>query len=148
MNQTTFALLAVGAGVCIALQPPANSRLRESLGHPLSATAVSVLGTTLTVLVAVLILRPPVPTAADAGKAPWWAWMGGPIGALFVLAGATLIRHLGAALYVALLVGGQLLCSLTLDHFALLGLPQQSVTAGRVVGVLLVVAGVACIKLL
>src|SRR5207249_10738523 len=105
-------------------------------------------GTTLTAVVAMLILRPAAPSVTAMREAPWWNWIGGPLGALIVLAGAALTRELGAALFIALVVGGQLLCSLVLDHFALLGLAHQPVTPGRVLGALLVLAGVLCIKYL
>ena len=65
-----------------------------------------------------------------------------------MLAGAALTARLGAALFIALVVGGQLLCSLLLDHYALMGLNEQPVTSGRAVGAVLVVAGVLCIKYL
>lgn len=149
MHTVVFALLAVGAGACIALQASANGNFRKSLGdNPLFAAYFSILGTILTATFAVLVLRPPVPSAEAIRAAPWWNWIGGPLGALIVLAGAALTRELGAALFIALVVGGQLLCSLLLDHFALLGLQQQPVTPGRLLGALLVVAGVLCIKYL
>ncbi len=149
MHTTVFALLAVGAGACIALQASANGNLRKTLGdNPLAAAYLSILGTVLTATVAVLVLRPTVPSASALREAPWWNWIGGPLGALIVLAGAALTRELGAALFIALVVGGQLLCSLVLDHFALVGLNEQPVTPGRLLGAALVVTGVLCIKYL
>ena len=148
MHTTIFALLAVGAGGCIALQAAANGKFRQNIDSPLFAAFFSICGTFLTAVTALLLLRPPAPTAATLRETQWWNWMGGPLGALIVLAGATLTRELGAALFIALVVGGQLLCSLVLDHFALLGLKEQPVTAGRLLGALLVVAGVLCIKYL
>lgn len=149
MHTSIFALLAVGAGACIALQASANGNFRKSLGdNPLFAAYFSILGTILTATVAMLILRPQVPGAATLRETPWWNWIGGPLGALIVLAGAALTRELGAALFIALVVGGQLLCSLVLDHYALMGLNEQPVTPGRLLGAALVVAGVLCIKYL
>jgi bacterial/archaeal transporter family-2 protein len=149
MHTIIFALLAIGAGACIALQASANGSFRKNLGdNPLFAAYFSILGTILTATLAMLILRPPVPSASALRETPWWNWIGGPLGALIVLAGAALTARLGAALFIALVVGGQLFCSLLLDHFALLGLEEQPVTAGRVLGALLVVAGVLCIKYL
>ena len=60
---------------------------------------------------------------------------------LFSAAGVGLV-------FIALVVGGQLLCSVLLDHYALMGLEQKVITPGRVLGALLVVAGVLCIKYL
>ncbi len=149
MHTMFFALLAVGAGVCIALQASANGNFRKNLGdNPLFAAYFSICGTILTATLAMLLWRPPAPSWALMRNAPWWNWIGGPLGALIVLAGAALTQRLGAALFIALVVGGQLLCSLLLDHFAMMGLKEQPISAGRVLGALLVVAGVLCIKYL
>jgi bacterial/archaeal transporter family-2 protein len=148
MHTTIFALLAVGAGACIALQASANGKFRQNIDSPLFATYFSICGTIITATIAMLILRPALPSATALREAPWWNWIGGPLGALIVLAGAALTRELGAAMFISLVVGGQLLCSLILDHHALLGLQEQPMTWGRVLGALLVIAGVLCIKYL
>lgn len=152
MHTSVFALLAMGAGACIALQASANGKFRQNLGdHPqfaLWAMYFSIIGTILTASAVMLIVRPPMPSAEALRQTEWWNWIGGPLGALIVLAGAALTQQLGAAAFIALVVGGQLLCSLFLDHYALLGLAEQSVTPGRLLGALLVVAGVLCIKYL
>jgi bacterial/archaeal transporter family-2 protein len=148
MHTTLFALLAIGAGGCIALQASANTKLRHNIGSLEYAAFFSICGTFLTAVTAMLLLRPATPSLSALRETQWWNWIGGPLGALIVLAGAALTRELGAALFIALVVGGQLLCSLILDHYALLGLDQQPVTPGRVLGALLVVAGVVCIKYL
>jgi transporter family-2 protein len=148
MHTTIFALLAVGAGGCIALQAAANGKFRQNINSPEYAAFFSICGTFATAVVAMLLLRPPAPSAATLRETQWWNWIGGPLGALIVLAGAALTQRLGAAAFIALVVGGQLLCSLLLDHYALVGLTQQPVTPGRLVGAALVVAGVLCIKYL
>ena len=146
MHTTIFALLAMGAGCCIALQASANGKFRHNIDSPLFASYFSICGTILTATLAMLLIRPSLPSTAAIRETPWWNWIGGPLGALIVLAGATLTRELGAAAFIALVVGGQLLCSLFLDHFALMGLDQKVLTPGRVLGAILVVVGVVCIK--
>jgi len=152
MHTSVFALLAMGAGACIALQASANGKFRQNLGsHPqfaLWAMYFSIIGTIVTATVVMLMVRPAMPSVQALRETQWWNWIGGPLGALIVLAGAALTRELGAALFIALVVGGQLMCSLILDHYALLGLPEQSMTLGRVLGAVLVIAGVLCIKYL
>jgi transporter family-2 protein len=141
-----FALFAAGAGACIALQASANSAFRKNLDNQWYAAFFSICGTFATAIVAMILFRPSPPSAESMRSTQWWNWIGGPLGALIVLAGAALTQRLGAAAFIALVVGGQLLCSVLLDHFALMGLPQQSITPGRVLGAILVVAGVVCIK--
>jgi transporter family-2 protein len=148
MDKTIFALLAIGTGCCIALQASANGKLRHTIESPLFASYFSICGTILTATVAMLLIRPPLPYLEKVRETQWWNWIGGPLGMMIVLAGATLTRELGAGLFIALVVGGQLLCSLCLDHFALMGLNQQAISPGRVLGAVLVVAGVVCIKYL
>ena len=143
-----YILLAAGAGACIALQASANGNFRKNIDSPFYATFFSICGTILTAGAAMMLLRPAAPTAEALRQTPWWNWIGGPLGALIVLAGATLVSELGAALFIASVVAGQLLCSLFLDHFALLGLPEQALTPGRILGAVLVVAGVVCVKYL
>ena len=150
MNGTTvaYALLAAGAGCCIALQATANTRFRTNLDSPAFAAFFSICGTFVTAVTVMLLFRPAAPPSESLRSTQWWNWVGGPLGAAIVLAGAALTPRLGAAAFIALVVGGQLICSVLLDHFALMGLPEQPVTLGRLAGVVLVVAGVVCIKYL
>ena len=148
MNHVVFMLLAAGAGLCIALQAAANNKFRQNIGEALWVAFFSICGTILTASLALLILRPTLPTLETFKSTQWWNWIGGPLGALIVLAGATLVRELGAAAFIALVVGGQLICSLLLDHFALMGLDEKTISPGKVGGALLVIGGVLCIKFL
>jgi len=143
-----YALGAALAGACIALQASANGMFRRNLGDAWWAAFFSICGTSVTALLFMLVLRPATPSPDSLRSTQWWNWIGGPLGAAIVLAGAALTPRLGAAAFIALVVGGQLVCSVVLDHFALMGLPEQPITPGRVAGVVLVVAGVMCIKYL
>lgn len=149
MNTTLiYALFAVAAGACIALQATANSKFRINLSSPGYAAFFSICGTFVTACLLMLAIRPPAPSAEAIRGTQWWNWIGGPLGAMIVLAGAALTNRLGAAAFIALVVGGQLVCSMLLDHFALMGLDEKAITPGRAFGAVLVVAGVVCIKYL
>jgi len=143
---TLWILLATGAGACIALQAAANGSLRTNLADARYAAFFSICGTILTAVLVMLAIRPNPPTLETMRAAPWWNWIGGPLGALIVLAGAALAPRLGAAAFIASVVAGQLLCSLLLDHFGLMNLPQQALTSGRFIGAALVFAGVLLVK--
>ncbi len=138
--------LASAAGACIALQAAANGSLRTHLGDPLYAAFFSICGTIATAVVVMLAIRPSLPPPTAFRAAPWWNWVGGPLGAVFVLAGAALTPKLGSAAFFAAVVGGQLVCSLMLDHFGLMNIPQQGLSVGRLIGAALVFAGVLLVK--
>jgi transporter family-2 protein len=144
--ETVWILLASAAGACIALQAAANGSLRTNLGDPRYAAFFSICGTIVTAVAVMLLIHPAPPAAAAIRAAPWWNWIGGPLGAAIVLAGAVLAPKLGAAAFIAAVVAGQLCCSLLLDHFGLMNLPRQELTAARFLGALLVFAGVLLVK--
>lgn len=137
--------LAAAGGTCIAIQAAANGSLRTNLGDPRYAAFFSICGTMATALLVMLALRPSIPPASAFRAAPWWNWIGGPLGALFVLMGATLTPKLGSAAFIAAVVGGQLAFSLVLDHFGLMNLPQHGLSTGRILGALMVFGGVLLI---
>jgi len=138
--------LALGAGGCIALQAAANGSLRARIDSPWFAAFYSICGTMITALAFMLVTRPAAPAWAAARATPWWNWIGGPLGALIVLTGATLIPKLGSATFVAAFVGGQLIFSLILDHFGWMDLPRQSITPARLAGAAMVFAGVLLVR--
>ncbi|MFM9195073.1 MAG: DMT family transporter [Planctomycetia bacterium] len=139
-------LSAATAGGCIALQAAANGSLRTNLDDPRYAAFFSICGTIMTAVLVMLVLRPSPPPVAALRATPWWNWIGGPLGALIVLAGAAIAPKLGAATFIAAVVAGQLVCSLLLDHFGLMDLPRQGLTAGRILGAALVFGGVLLVK--
>ncbi len=139
-------ILASAGGACIAIQAAANGSLRTNLGDPRYAAFFSICGTITTAVLVMLAIRPSLPPAAAFRAAPWWNWAGGPLGALFVLAGASLTPKLGSASFIAAVVGGQLVCSLLLDHFGLMDLRHQELSAGKLVGAAMVFIGVLLVS--
>ena len=73
-------------------------------------------------------------------------WTGGALGAYFVAATIFLAPKLGATTMVALLLAGQMVASLALDHFGLLGYPIHPVSLGRIAGVVMIAGGVMLVR--
>jgi len=146
MNPTLLSMLAIIiAGGATALQAPTNARLATAVASPVNAAFVSfAVGTAaLGIMALALQTRPDI----QAAKAlPAWAWAGGLYGVVFVVAAAWAVPRLGVAMTVTLMVAGQLLLSLTLDHFGALGVPRQPMNLGRIAGVALVIAGVVLVR--
>ncbi|KQP48158.1 hypothetical protein ASF31_02115 [Brevundimonas sp. Leaf280] len=146
MNPSLLAILVVIlAGGATALQAPTNAKLATAVASPVNAAFISfAVGTTvLGILAAILHTRPDM---AATRALPWYAWLGGAYGACFVVAAAWGVPRLGVAVTITLMVGGQLLLSLALDHFGALGVPRQPLNIGRVAGVGLVLAGVLLVR--
>jgi transporter family-2 protein len=139
-------LLAFSAGISLLVQVAVNARLRTGLASWSWAGLVSYLGGALTMAALLLVQRPAWPTATMRGGVPWWGWMGGLFGAVYIVLGIVSVQRLGAASTVALVVAGQMLASLVFDHFGLLGLAQHPASTPRLLGAAMLIGGVILIR--
>ncbi|MGR3539952.1 MAG: DMT family transporter, partial [Hasllibacter sp.] len=101
-----LAAIFVG-GACIAVQAPINSRLSAHVNGPVAAAAIS-FGVGFAILAAISLARSGLPDGASVAAAPWWAWAGGALGAVYVWAAAWGVGSLGAVTLVAALIAGQM----------------------------------------
>jgi transporter family-2 protein len=147
MNPTLLIpiLLVLFAGGMIALQAPTNVMLAKAGGSPVLAALISfAVGTAA--LLAVWLASGNRPGVAPFGVLPWYAWIGGVYGAVYVAIAAYAAPRLGLASLITIGIAGQILMALWLDHIGALGLMRQPVSAMRVAGALLVVAGVVLVR--
>ena len=138
--------VAFVTGAAIAVQALANSRLRFALGTPVwAAIAQFIVG--LAALVAIAIVtRQPAPDTGGLSRMPWWGWVGGAIGALFITVSIVLTPRLGTAVTLATMTVGQLLAALVLDHYGWLGAPVIRLSLPRVLGAACLLAGIALMR--
>ena len=129
------------AGATLAVQVGLNATMRAHAGSPMGAALVNFAVGTVFLLVAVMFGRNSLAAIAGATAAPWWAWGAGILGGLYSAASAAFGPMIGGATFLALIVAGQMLAALALDHYGLLGFPVRPLDAGRAAGALLVVAG-------
>jgi transporter family-2 protein len=97
-------------------------------------------------IVAVIAMGERVPSWKTMAEVPWWAWSGGLFGGAFILLAILLLPSLGAATLFALVIAGQVLAAVTLDHFGALGLTPHPVSTTRLMGAALLIAGVVLIR--
>jgi transporter family-2 protein len=140
-------VVAVAIGATIGVQPVINARLGNFAGDPALAALMSTVTSTVCLLVYVLVIRPDLPSMAVMRSGPWWIWTGGLIGAVYVAVSLNIAQRLGATTLVAVVVLGQMAAALIVDHFGLLGLAEHPVSLLRILGVVLLIAGVALIRL-
>lgn len=140
-------LFAVAAGISLVVQQALNANLRTALNSAAWSGFMSYFLGVLCMAALALLMRDPVPSAATAARIPWFAWSGGVFGAIFIGLGIFLVPRLGAATFFALLIAGQMLGSVAFDHFGVLGVPVHPVSAVRIAGAALLVAGVVLIRM-
>jgi bacterial/archaeal transporter family-2 protein len=141
-----FLLLALLAGIVLPIQGAYNSKLAVYMQHPvLSAFCGFVIGT-ISLLLYVLISGISLSQIAGGRHAPILSWSGGILGAFFVTVTILAVPRLGVALTFSLVILGQMLVSLPIDHFGLLGVAVKEINLPRIIGVILVIAGTILVQ--
>jgi transporter family-2 protein len=140
-------VLGLAAGAALPFQAGVNAQLADSLGSPIRASLVSfVVGALVLAAVWLLFARGWV-SAERMGEAPWWVWIGGALGAFYVTGAIVVAPRVGAATLIAVILAGQAVASLAIDHFGLVGFDEHPATAGRIAGLLLIAFGVLLVRL-
>ena len=127
MAIAAYLLLAAAAGVMIPFQAGINTQLAQ--------------------LVLSLLIFKPLPSGARLAGAPWWLWTGGLFGAFYVAGNIVSAPKLGAATLIAAIVAGQSFASILIDQYGWVGFKEHHATPGRLLGMALVLGGVALVRL-
>ena len=146
-NVLAFAIMIIVAlaGAATALQAPINARLATAVGSAVNAALVSFAVGTVALIGLALVFHVK-PDLAATRALPWYAWIGGLCGVVFVIAATWGVPRLGVATTITLMVAGQLVLSLVLDHFGAFGAPRQPINLMRILGVAMVVGGVLLVR--
>ena len=142
-----YLLFGFVAGAMLPIQFGINAQLASWLDSPLRATLVSFAVGTAALFVVMAAAYRDWPAGERLGGAPWWVWVGGFLGAFYVLGSVVAAPKLGAVTLVAVILAGQTVASLLVDHFGWVGFDEQPISLGRVLGIALVAAGVALVRL-
>jgi transporter family-2 protein len=134
-------VLTAFVGGLIALQAPINSMLGKATGSFQAAFISFAIGTVVLAIIAAFA-KGGFGSMDEARTLSWYYLTGGVLGAAYVTTVLVTVRELGAGPVVAATIAGQLSASVVLDQFGLLGLPKDPITVGKVIGVLLLAAGV------
>jgi transporter family-2 protein len=142
-----YALLAAAIGASVVLQASINGGLRTLVGDPYRTALVSTTVSTLFLLViSAVLVGKPIPDGSVFSEAPWWMWVGGVLGAIYVAAAAYLISKLGSAFMITVIILGQLVMAVLMDHFGWVGLAKHPISVPRIVGIALVLIGAILVR--
>lgn len=145
-NQLGFQVLAVFSGALVAIQTATNGQLGHWLQSPIKASSIVFL-TGAIILLIVVLFQGHYQDLPKVKRAPWWGYLGGPLGALNVALGAWLITVIGAGLTTALQLVGIMIIGLVIDQFGLLDAEVRKITQMQMIGLVVLVVGVVLVEL-
>lgn len=133
---TLFIAYAIIAGLLVGLSRQLNGRLAISTSPLIASFFNHIVGFVFLTILGLALGNLILPGAADA---PWWVYLGGPLGVIFVTAGSWLIPRIGAVNSALLVIGGQMVSGVIFDFVR--GAPMTFWASA--LGVTLILAGVA-----
>jgi len=141
----TWIIIAFIAGAFLPIQAGLNTRMGKALESPVAASMISFIVGALAVVTYIGITREHI-SWTGLRSAPGYVWLAGALGAFYVTAIILAFPRIGPALTFGLVVAGQMVVAVALDHYKVLVAQQHSINLWRIAGVVLVVAGVIIIR--
>ena len=138
-------LITLVMGTILPIQAALNGKLMRTFGHPVIGATISFLTGTIVLFLYAFTVKAHFQVSLIR-ETQWYHWIGGIIGAIYVTGIIMIIPRLGAALAFSLIVAGQLIMSVIMDHFGLLGVPVNPVSPAKILGFVLLLAGVILIR--
>lgn len=141
-----FIVLSLICGIASSVQIGVNATLSKNIANDIWAAilalAVGVVGLTAYALATqnLNVKWQNIPSM------PLWVWTGGLLGAVFVAGSVIAAPRVGSAMFIGLILVGQMLASLLLDHYGWLGFQQSQINLSKIIGVCLLIGGVLLIK--
>lgn len=136
-------LVAILVGGFIPLQTSVNTMLGSYMKTPLIATFFNFfVGLILISGIILVFYRNQIPSIQELKQVPWYGFVGGSMGVLFVSTIVILTPKIGVTNMLAGALAGQLILSVFFDHFGWFGMPQHPISVQRVLGIAFLILGV------
>lgn len=140
------------AGMLSATQIAVNGYLGKVVGSPIKASAISfTVGIIFLAIICIVLHFKNGKSESfknESAKNPWWMWIGGILGGLYILANVYLSRIVGTGMTVIILLIGSTTGGILVDHFGMFESPKKPINAQKILGVLIMILGAVAIKLL
>jgi len=145
MDKLGWIILVLITGALLPIQAGLNTKMGKVVANPFWASFISFAVGMVALLVFILLTKQKM-NAGSLAEVPKMYWLAGVLGAFYITVMIFAFPRIGAALTFSLLIAGQLSVSLLLDHYQVLVQQQQSINIYRILGLLLIIAGVIVIR--
>ncbi|MBQ6389473.1 MAG: DMT family transporter [Mogibacterium sp.] len=142
-----FYFLGLLAGVASPTQASYNARIREDIRSAYIPALINFIVNSLLLAAAIIVIekRLYIPLGEIAAQ-PFWIWLGGACGTTIIILNIVCVMKLGSARNVMLICFGQIMLGLIIDHFGMFYSPQIPMSMLRLLGAVLVIAGIVLVN--
>lgn len=141
-----FMFIVFMAGIGMSIQAAINNQLAQaSGGNTVLAAAVSFIAGSVLLIVVAVANGGLAASIATFPQQPMWRFCGGFLGAIAVFSMVFFMPKLSLANVLALMIAGQLLAALAIDHFGWIGSLVHKVSIVKLIGVGIMFSGISVI---
>ncbi|MCW3805179.1 DMT family transporter [Plebeiibacterium marinum] len=141
-----YTLIVLFIGCLLAIQGSINTQLTTFLKHPLQGAFVNFFVGTIALIGLNFLFKTQIPDWGHLKTAPWYLFIGGMMGAIFVSSVIFFIPKIGVTTVLAASIAGQLIAASIIDHYGFFGISIHQISAGRIFGILLLLGGIFFIQ--
>jgi bacterial/archaeal transporter family-2 protein len=141
-NDLIYLILALITGALIPVQAATNSIFSKSTGSPLITGLIVFIVGLAGMIIFIVLSGSAFPTQHQLISAPPYSYLGGIIVAAYVVVITILVPRIGVGTSIGLIVTGQIICAVIIDHFGLFSVPVHPISISRAAGVFLMIAGI------
>lgn len=145
MGKLIWVMLAFISGAFLPIQAGLNTKLGKAAASPVHASLFSFIVGAIGLMLYILLTNQTI-SWSGLKMAPWHAWLGGLLGAFYVTVIILAFPKLGPGLTFGLVVAGQMIFSVLLEHFNILVAQPHPINFMKILGIGLVIAGVVIIR--
>lgn len=137
----TMLALALSVGLLIPFQGIMTASLSQKLDNPYLSAVINFGGGLIIFLMALMFSMNSFPAVKKLSTIPWYLYLGGVVGSVFILGALFSLPKIGSMSFFALVIFGQLITTLLVDHYGVFGVPIHRIDITRIAGLLLLIAG-------
>ncbi|MES2622314.1 MAG: DMT family transporter [Bacteroidota bacterium] len=141
-NQILLIILTLLSGALIPVQASTNAAMSKTIGNPVITALIVFIVGLLSVSVYVLVSKTPMPALSQFKNVPLYGFAGGLIVAFYVIVITFVTPRLGVAAAIGLIITGQVIAALIIDHFGLFSAAVKTIDLKRFAGGLCMLAGI------
>lgn len=136
-------IIGLIAGFILANQSPINAKLGATVKSPYISSLISFAIGTFFLIVVYLVSGQHIANLGNvANSNPWWIWIGGVLGVVYLTSNILMFPKLGAIQTIILPIVGQVLMGVIIDTFGLFGISQTPISWLKIVGVIILFIGI------
>lgn len=129
-----FPLLALIAGMAVAVQGQINGGLGKRIGVIEGSFFSFALGTLFLLFVLIFFGNGQISAVTTVPK---WQLIGGILGAFFIIVQVLVVPKIGVSTTLLAIIVGQIILSVVIDHFGLFGAERRPVDMNKIAAVVL-----------